>query len=537
VAKVVALAGFMGSGKSAVGEAVAARLGWRFVDLDAEVVKVAGTVISDIFAAQGEEAFRAKECDVLASVLRGAGHDEGLVLSLGGGTLESPAARELLAGRGGLVFLDADLDVAWARSQGTGRPLAQDLGTFAGLYDRRRATYEGAADWVVPVGGRSVDELTGDIADLVEAAGEQWGTLWGRRLAATKRASLVVGGPGALSFLGSRAASVRMCGARTFVVSDENVARAWGGRVLSALGGVEPEAMLVLEPGEPSKSMSNLDRCWEWLAARGARRDDVVVALGGGVIGDLGGFAAATYQRGVALWQIPTSLLAQVDSSVGGKTAINLAGGKNLVGAFYQPDLVVADPATLATLPDGEYCNGLGEVVKHALLVSADSLSWLEKRAAGVMARDPAIVAELVRASVAYKARVVEDDEREHGRRAVLNLGHTTAHALEVTSGYGRLGHGQAVALGLLVALAVSEAMLGLDPLVRQRVRSLLTGFGLPTSVSLPDAGVVWAAGTRDKKARAGSSGFVGLRSLAEPVWGMDVPQDVFAGALEVIAE
>jgi 3-dehydroquinate synthase len=252
-------------------------------------------------------------------------------------------------------------------------------------------------------------------------------------------------------------------------------------------------------------------------------------------VGDLAGFAAATYQRGVGLWQIPTTVLAQVDSSVGGKTAIDLKVGKNLVGAFYQPCLVVVDPLTLGTLPEEEYASGLGEVVKHCLLMGPKSLSWLEEHAQLVCDREPETVARMVRASLDYKVSVVQKDEKEAGGRAVLNLGHTVAHAIEVTEGYGSVSHGRAVGLGLLVALAVSEEVLGLESTVRERTRALLARLGLPTTVTLPPVKELTRAAGRDKKARAGTTGFVGLRALGEPVWGLNVPEQTLAGALEVI--
>jgi len=339
-----------------------------------------------------------------------------------------------------------------------------------------------------------------------------------------------------LALLRALAAEVADRGARLFTITDENVHREWGG-LLGELAG-QPAGQvpaLVLDPGEQSKSVAGLERCWEWLAAAGARRDDVVMAVGGGVVGDLAGFAAATYQRGVGLWQIPTSLLAQVDSSVGGKTAVNLVSGKNLVGTFYQPDMVIIDPDTLATLPPEEFANGLGEVVKYGLLSGEPLLASLELRREAIVDREPSTMSDIVRACVGYKAEVVEEDEFDTGRRAVLNLGHTTAHSLEAGLGFGRIGHGEAVALGLLVALAVSERLLGLDPALRERTRNLLNAVGLRTAIALPPLEVMLAAAGRDKKVKAGSSGFVGLRAPGEPVWGLDVPGGVFADAVEVI--
>lgn len=319
------------------------------------------------------------------------------------------------------------------------------------------------------------------------------------------------------------------------MVTDDNVQRAWGAVVRELLGPAAEAEPLVLPAGEQSKTVDSLAACWEWLAARGARRDDVVLALGGGVIGDLAGFAAATYQRGVGLWQVPTSLLAQVDSSVGGKTAIDLTAGKNLAGSFYQPGLVVIDPGVLSTLPDAEFANGLGEVVKYGLLFGEALFGGLERERHRVVERDPALLSDIIKTCVRYKAEVVSEDERDIGRRAVLNLGHTTAHALELGLGYGRLGHGEAVGLGLLVSLAVSEKLLGLDPGVRQRTRVLLGALGLPVDIALPEIDMLVAVAAKDKKVVADSAGFVGLRAVGDPVWKMGLPQGLFAEALEVI--
>lgn len=359
---------------------------------------------------------------------------------------------------------------------------------------------------------------------------------WSRRLLGTERPSLIIGGQGALDSLEAYGSQAAQAGSRLFVLTDENVNQAWGATTMSLLGtAANPNDMLILPPGETTKSLAILGQCWEWLAERGARRDDTVIALGGGMVGDLAGFTAATYLRGVSLWQIPTSLLAQVDSSVGGKTAVNLHKGKNLVGAFYQPDLVVADPRTLSTLPNEEYVSGLGEVVKYGLLDTTGLFAILEQKRVAVKERDPDILAAVVQRCVEYKACVVEEDERDAGRRAVLNLGHTVAHALEVACGYGTVSHGKGVALGLLVALAISERLLGLNALVRTRTRRLMVEFGLPTALELPSLDSLLAAASRDKKVTATTSGFVGLEDIGKPVWGVDVSSELLTEALEVI--
>ena len=360
---------------------------------------------------------------------------------------------------------------------------------------------------------------------------------WRVELRTTRRPSVIVGGAGSLGELGRAAALVAENRARVFTITDVHVGAAWGGPVAAAIASaMAVDGVLTLPPGESTKRVETAARCWEWLAARGARRDDVVLALGGGVIGDLAGFVAATYLRGVRFWQVPTSLLAQVDSSVGGKVAVDLKAGKNLVGAFYQPDLAVIDPRLLATLPAAELVAGLGEVVKYGLLAGEGLLRRLEVDAEAMLARDAVVLGEVVRECVAYKAAVVESDELDEGPRAVLNLGHTIAHALEVTHGYGTLAHGVAVGLGTLASLSVSERVVGLDPVVRERTGALLARLGLPRSIAVPPAAEMLRAAGLDKKVSGRGRGFVCLRSVGEPVWGVDVPDDVLVQALEVIS-
>jgi len=537
VAPLVALTGFMGSGKSSVGALTAGLLGWHFVDLDAEIARTEGIPIAEFFARYGEAEFRRRESLMLAAVLDTAGKapKAGLVLALGGGTLQTPEAAALVRERGGVVYLEVDARRAWERAQNGARPLARDRDAFSDLLQARRPVYEGTADWILPVGDMGADALAHEIAAVVTATGPCWGTSWGLRLAGTERPSTIIGGLGCLAGLRLKAEEAASRGARVFTITDENVEGAWGEAVRQSLGSSAGADPLVLVPGEESKTVGNLDRCWEWLATSGARRNDVVLALGGGVIGDLAGFAAATYQRGVSLWQVPTSLLAQVDSSVGGKTAIDLTAGKNLAGAFHQPEWVFIDPATLGTLPEREFVNGLGEVVKYGLLAGEESLGELEREAGRVLERDDALLSSLIKTCVRYKAAVVTEDVRDTGRRAVLNLGHTTAHALEAGLGFGALGHGEAVALGLLVTLAVSERLLGLDGDVRRRTTSLLRALGLSVTVALPSTEVLMNAAAKDKKVMAGSVGFVGLQAVGDPVWRMALPEGLFAEALEVI--
>ncbi|WP_164101123.1 3-dehydroquinate synthase [Candidatus Laterigemmans baculatus] len=253
--------------------------------------------------------------------------------------------------------------------------------------------------------------------------------------------------------------------------------------------------------GEPSKSVEQLSRLWQWMLECRADRRSVVIAVGGGVVGDLAGFAAASYQRGIRLVQIPTTLLAQVDSSVGGKTGINLPAAKNMVGAFWQPMLVAIDTRTLETLPSREYTSGLAEVIKYGVIDRPDFFAWLEANAGGLVARDAGVLRETIRQCCQAKADVVADDQREtSGRRAILNYGHTFAHAIEATAGYGKWLHGEAVAIGMQMAmtLAVQRGMVPAETLERQQ--RLLEAVGLPIRWSEADPAALFAAMQSDKK-------------------------------------
>ena len=359
---------------------------------------------------------------------------------------------------------------------------------------------------------------------------------WRIDMNSTIRPSTIIGGADSVRVLPQRVAAACAEGSRFFVITDANVQAAWGSEMVSIFdGAIASDDVLVMPAGETTKSVASAEACWGWLASKGARRQDIVVALGGGVVGDLAGFVASTHVRGMKLWQLPTSLLAQVDSSVGGKTGVNLRAGKNLVGSFYQPDLAVLETEFLRTLPDLEFVNGLGEVVKYALLDTGGMLEFLESESGKVRSGDRSVMEPLIERCVMYKVMVVEEDERDRGPRAVLNLGHTTAHALEVTEGYGELSHGRAVAMGLLVALAVSETMFGLPATVRERTMGLFAALDLPTRMHLAPVDVLMTAAARDKKVAAGTTGFVCLRAVGRPVWNVDVPPDVLRASLEVI--
>jgi shikimate kinase / 3-dehydroquinate synthase len=411
----------MGAGKSTA----ARELGGT--DTDDLVVSAAGKPIAEIFREEGEAAFRTLE-------------EQAIVLALGGGAVTSPAVRDALADAL-TIWLDVDVDTCWERVKGSDRPLAQDEAAFRRLYEERRGLYADVADVVAK-----------DVHDVVLAAA---GVHFER--GALAELGVLVPGDGAVA-----------------LVSDPQVAGIHGMDAQLALGSRLAETH-ELPHGEEAKTLAGVDRLWQELRLD---RGGTIVALGGGCTTDAAGFVAATYLRGIAWTPVPTSLVAQVDAAIGGKTAIDLPQGKNLVGAFHWPARTVVDPALLETLPEPQRLEGMAEVVKAGLL--ADEPFW-------ELPDD-----ELVRRSVAFKAAICLRDPHERGERAILNLGHTFAHALEAAAGYEGLTHGRAVALGLLAALRLSDR----DTQVVEEVLH-------PQPVRV-DRERAWHAMQRDKKARSG---------------------------------
>ncbi|OGL61061.1 MAG: 3-dehydroquinate synthase [Candidatus Tectomicrobia bacterium RIFCSPLOWO2_12_FULL_69_37] len=345
------------------------------------------------------------------------------------------------------------------------------------------------------------------------------------RVAFGERSYTIWIGASALRRLGETA---RACfpGGRALVVSDRNVARRYGPLALASLrkSGIRAE-ILAVPAGERSKSLAQLSRIFDRLAALQLDRGCGLVALGGGVIGDLGGFAAAAFLRGIPCIQAPTSLLAQVDSSVGGKTGVDHRLGKNLIGAFYQPAAVLSDIASLDTLPAREFRSGMAEVVKHAVIADAGLFAYLERNAARIQARDKGALERVVAENCRLKARIVERDERESGPRMALNFGHTLGHAIETLAGYSRrLLHGEAVAIGMAAAARLSreEGLCAKEDV--ERLTALLGGFGLPTSLRRPPAQpqLAGAVGS-DKKRLRGKPRFVLLERIGKVRYGCEL--------------
>jgi 3-dehydroquinate synthase len=351
---------------------------------------------------------------------------------------------------------------------------------------------------------------------------------------ATDRSYDIACGSGLLPSVGGLVA--RAGGRRAVVIADAAIAGSHAAAVVASLQAAAVEPRLVEVPaGEGSKSLHEAGRLWEEMARLAVDRGTHIVAVGGGVVGDLAGFVAATFARGLPLWHVPTTLVAQVDSAIGGKTGINLGAGKNLVGAFWQPRGVVADVDTLATLPEREFISGLAEVVKYGMIFDADFFGWLETHAGDLVTRKLAAVSHAVERSAALKARVVEQDERElSGLRAALNYGHTFGHAYETAAGYGTLLHGEAVAIGMARAARLAVSLGRLDQEVVARQDNLLEALKLPTSPQIAgpsEPAVLLAIMARDKKALHGRLRFV----LPDAIGHVDLVDDVAPAAVEQV--
>ena len=340
--------------------------------------------------------------------------------------------------------------------------------------------------------------------------------------------SIKVGG-GLLSRLGAECAALKL-GQRCAVITDSNVGGEFSRAALKSLSASGFEPVLITVPaGEKSKRIAVVEKCYDQLAAHRLERKSFIVALGGGVVGDLAGFVAATYLRGIPFVQVPTTLLAQVDSSVGGKTGVNLAAGKNLVGSFYQPRLVLCDWDTLKTLPEREYISGLAEVIKYGIIYDEILFAQLERNLSKLLGRDPAMLGSVVARCCEIKADVVGQDETESGLRAILNFGHTIGHAIENSSGYGKFLHGEAISIGQVAAAKLSREVLGLPSGEVQRIEKIFARAGLPVEIKLNVRGrkKLFAAMSLDKKVAGGEIKFVLAKKIGKVVWGQKVPPEL----------
>lgn len=566
----IILVGLSYTGKSLVGKVIAQRLGWPLVDTDDQAVNLAGGLsIPTIFSDWGEERFRALERQSLGLAC-GRGR---AVISTGGGIVLDGGNRAMLASSGVVFWLDARPSTIYQRllhdqeeqENPVVRPLLQGdnaLERIKALKATRAHYYASVADWCVTTDALSPDEVTEEVLRVygklrgrlsspplpvpdLEGEGSEnphAGGMGGLGVGAASVVSTSGGsypvfvGAKAINSLPARMRSQGLNGT-AYIVTDSNVQQHYGGMVETVLRERDfATASYVVPAGEASKSLEVATGLYDWLMARRAERGHSIVAVGGGVVGDLAGFVAATYLRGMPLVQVPTTLLAMADASIGGKTAVNRAAAKNLVGSFYQPRFVLMDVDLLRTLGRRELTEGWAEIVKHALIRDEALLEDMERNVDRLMALDGRTTARIVAASTAIKADVVSQDERETGVRAILNYGHTIGHGLENAAGYGALLHGEAVAVGMMAAARISQGMGLLTAAEVGRQRAVLERFGLPLRASGVNIDAVRAAMSWDKKVVQGRQRWVLLNGLGNATVRDDVPPDLVDAAIMEVA-
>ena len=560
------ITGFSGTGKSLVAKEVARRLNWDFLDTDDEIVKQTRKPIAEIFRRDGESKFRELERETI----RKACQERQTVIAIGGGAIVDPQNYELLAKDGLIVCLEAKPETIYERlfqeavysPETEVRPLLATDNPLEriGQLKASRQPYYAKADWAIHTDRLSVSEvaeevirawrllrrpdfigvprndkekaqsgIAKDIACLVETATQSYP---------------VFVGYGLLDKLGEKMRQAALSGTAT-IISDKNVFSLYGSKVVGILkdAGFVVNSFVVPQ-GEETKNMDYAIKIYDFLVGHRAERDDVIIALGGGMVGDLAGFVAATFLRGMFWIQVPTSLIAMVDASIGGKVGINHPEGKNLIGAFYQPTLVLADPQALTTLPQRELVSGWAEVIKHGMILDKEFFEFLEANVNRLTELEQEALTRAVARSAAIKAQVVNQDEKEReGKRTILNYGHTIAHGLEAATQYKCFLHGEAVAIGMMGAAKLSQRLGLLPSAAVERQQALLQKFGLPTSLpamrsnlKLSLAGVTRAM-ELDKKMKGKAIRWVLLQDIGKTVIRSDVPQQEVLAVLQELAE
>ena len=565
------LVGLMGAGKTTIGRALAKKLNKRFVDSDHEIESRTGTTIPVIFEIEGEESFRRREADVI----RELSAQQDIVLATGGGAILRAETREYLKQRGTVIYLRAGINQILQRTgRDKNRPLLQTADPRRKLEElsrQRDPYYREVADFVIETGRPNVQFLVQSIlsqleltpkptADMLMAEAQPESTATAvssfasiNTISAESTMTASTHSTIALQVdLGERSYPItigygllsnpelltrHVAGKRAAIVTNDKVGPLYLAQVRKLLEDAGKQVTaIVLPDGEEEKTWNSLMKVFDVLLAEKCDRKTTMIALGGGVIGDLTGFAAASYMRGVPFVQIPTTLLSQVDSSVGGKTGINHPLGKNMIGAFYQPQAVIADTATLHTLPARELSAGLAEVIKHGAIIDAPFFDWIEANIDKLVAKDNAALAYSIQRSCEIKAEVVRQDEREGGLRAILNFGHTFGHAIESGLGYGEWLHGEAVGCGMVMAADLSQRLGFIDIATKDRLTALVNAAGLP--VVAPNLGTQrWLELMEvDKKNEGGQIKFILIKPLGQPLI-TSVPQDILLQTLAACTE
>ncbi len=530
----IILVGMMGAGKTTIGKVLSNSLCKIFVDSDHEIQKRTGVKIPVIFEIEGEAGFRKRESEVLA----GLSEQRNIILATGGGAVLSAENRRLLRQSGIVIYLRASVNDLYRRTRhDKNRPLLQTTENLYArlneLYVQRDALYRETAHVIIDSGKQGVRFLVQKLINrlisidfntiMQNNRGNAMQTIAVDFTPSSEKRNYPIHiGYGILQQVDLIVSCLPQ--KRVAIVSNTTIAPFYLNKLRAALEekGVS-SVPIILPDGEAHKNWETLNLIFDALLENHCERNTTILALGGGVIGDLSGFAAATYLRGVPFIQIPTTLLAQVDSSVGGKTGINHPSGKNMIGAFYQPRMVLADSATLNTLPIRELRAGLAEIIKYGLIRDPAFFEWLEQNMHRLLARDPVILNEAIQRSCENKAEIVAADEKEKGIRALLNLGHTFGHAIENGMGYGVWLHGEAVAAGTVMAAELSRRMKLISEADVHRIRKILLQAELPVIAPKMPAEKYLQLMTLDKKVEAGKSRFIVLNRIGEAVMRADI--------------
>ena len=542
------LTGFSGTGKTTVGRGVAARLGWSYTDIDDEIVALSGRAIHDIFREDGEAKFRNIEHDALISVTKATSQ----VVATGGGLVIDERNRDLMDATGLIVCLEARADTIHQRistsAQETDvvRPMLQGATPLQKIIDLKasRQSVYAHADWTIHTDNLNLSEVVDEVVHAwTHLTKSPDNTTDEPDLAATVRTSSVsypvFANWGGLIHFGERVRNTLGRQPRSgYIITDTNVyphART-AQNSLEASG--IPTHVFFIESGESHKTLETARHIYQWLASQKAERDHLVIAVGGGVVGDLAGFVAGTYLRGMPLVQVPTTLVSMMDAGIGGKTGVDLPEGKNLVGVFKQPNFVLADVSTLSTLPERERNSGWAEAIKHGFILDEDLLTTFEMERSAISALDPEITADVIRRSMRIKAEVVSRDEKETlGERILLNYGHTIGHAIEAVTNYSELLHGEAVAIGIMGAAYISNEMNMISDQEVERHRSLLSSYKLSTSYPGMNVDAVREAMLMDKKVIDGKIRWVLLNGIGNAVAVSNVSTQIVDQALKRLAE
>ena len=516
------LIGFSGAGKSAVGRSTARLLGWRFEDADERIVERAGKPVERVFAEDGEPAFRELERATIAEFAR----EEHVVVSTGAGSVMHDQSLGGMLSSGLVVALEARPETVYRRlshiaeldgAEAMTRPMLQSddpLGRIESLKRERQWAYA-HAHWTVHTDDLTIEQAALEVVRAWRRLGAPSAWEDDPELAATVRLEqgaypVFVGWDTLEDQLGRRLAQMGLSG-RAFIVCDSNVVHPYGRAAQRSLhaAGIEM-GMFTFPAGEASKNLATATVLYEWLAERRVERRDAIVAVGGGVVGDLAGYVAATFLRGIRVVQAPTSLTAMVDSSIGGKTGVDLPVAKNMVGAFHHPAMVLTDVSALRTLPERALREGWAEAVKHGLALEAGLVDLYEEHADALQSLDPELTTRAVAWNAAVKARMVSADEREmSGLRQLLNYGHTIGHGLEAAAGYDAYLHGEAVAIGMTGAARLGMLEGVTPPELVERQASLIARFGLPSAYMGVEPEAILEAMSRDKKTTAGQISWV----------------------------